>query len=354
MTGAFATVELACHACGYDLRAHPPDGTCPECGASVAEARRMAAIPKLPRWRESDPRWRRRVLLGVWLLLLLVPLMDVMQSFGWDSRVSIPNLLGFPATVRTLDETLLWERAVRIYQPIVFCIGIVMLFARERGRRPLKLDWTRRWGVLCSYVVALLSIAQVFFLVALVMAGIAALFHSMPGGNQPGVTRLFVVLSTTYLHYGPQPMDRAGVVLVAFSSITMLLACVQLFDALRRSGPRRYAVTLLAPLALFALVHLWRAGRSYLSLGGRNFPTANPGILQYQWYFWPPDLVSAAIDLPRATLLPPNFGIGDLMEVAKWWALLAIAVWLTAAQVAAHRGPALARSPSGTADPAER
>jgi len=34
--------ELPCHACGYDLRAHPLDGVCPECGASVAEARRVA------------------------------------------------------------------------------------------------------------------------------------------------------------------------------------------------------------------------------------------------------------------------------------------------------------------------
>jgi threonine synthase len=30
------STELPCHRCGYDLRAHPPDGKCPECGESVA------------------------------------------------------------------------------------------------------------------------------------------------------------------------------------------------------------------------------------------------------------------------------------------------------------------------------
>ena len=69
VTGTSA--DLPCHRCGYDLRAHPPDGQCPECGASVAESRRLAAIPLRPAWRDSDPRWRRRILAGAWVLVLL-------------------------------------------------------------------------------------------------------------------------------------------------------------------------------------------------------------------------------------------------------------------------------------------
>src|SRR5687768_7166083 len=185
--------ELPCHRCGYDLRAQPPDGVCPECEASVAESRRWAAIPRRPAWRDSDPRWRRRVLAGAWVLVLL-PLMDVLTASGWASSAPVPTVFDFRGTVRTLDDTLLCGTGV--YQPLVFCIGVVLLFSKERGRRGGKLDWTRRWGVVCSYVVLLLCAVPVLFIGALVLAGIAALFQSMPAKYQPGVTQLFVDVST--------------------------------------------------------------------------------------------------------------------------------------------------------------
>src|SRR6476660_2979179 len=118
-------VDLPCHGCGYDLRAHPPDGKCPECGASVAEARRLAAIPRRPAWRDSDPRWRRRMLAGTWALVLL-PLMDALNAFGWASRVPAPNVFGYGA-VRTLDDTFLCDMGGYIpgvYPAVVFCIGV--------------------------------------------------------------------------------------------------------------------------------------------------------------------------------------------------------------------------------------
>src|SRR5215210_1813719 len=87
------SVGLPCHVCGYDLRAHPPDGQCPECQASVTESRRVAAIPRRPAWRDSDPRWRRRVLAGAWLLVLL-PLMEALRALDWLSAVPVPALLG--------------------------------------------------------------------------------------------------------------------------------------------------------------------------------------------------------------------------------------------------------------------
>src|SRR3954447_11272062 len=96
-----ALADLSCHICGYDLRAHPRDGKCPECGGSVAESRRVAAIPRRPAWRDSDPRWRRRMLAGTWVLVL-VPLMAALRRFEWDSSVPVPSIFGYGA-VRTLD-----------------------------------------------------------------------------------------------------------------------------------------------------------------------------------------------------------------------------------------------------------
>src|SRR6476620_10726253 len=125
-------VDLPCHRCGYDLRAHPRDGKCPECGASVAESSRLAALPLRPAWRDSDPRWRRRMLAGAWVLVLL-PLMDALNAFGWASSVPVPNIFGYGA-VRTLDDTFVCNPVPRleVYPPLVFCIGVVLLFSKER------------------------------------------------------------------------------------------------------------------------------------------------------------------------------------------------------------------------------
>src|SRR5687768_10009653 len=187
------SAALPCYRCGYDLRAHPRDGQCPECRASVAESLRWAAIPRRPAWRDSDPRWRRRMLAGVWLLALL-PLMEALRIFGWASSVPVPVVFDFRGGIRTLDETLFSYRAV--YQPLIFCMGVVLLFSHERGRRPSRLDWTRRWGVICTYVVFLLSAAQVLFVSALVLAGVAALLQSMPPKYQPASTQLIVDVSS--------------------------------------------------------------------------------------------------------------------------------------------------------------
>ena len=348
-------VDLPCHRCGYDLRAHSqeaqageegPDGQelkCPECGASVAESKRLAAIPLRPAWRDSDPRWRRRMLAGAWILVL-VPLMDAYNKFDWIPRIPVPPVFDFRGAIHTLDDTLL--SFTGIYQPLIFCIGIVLLFSRERGRRHARLDWTRRWGVLSSYVVLLLSAAQVLILCALVLAGIAAIFQSMPLRHQPSATRAFVEASAGYLRYGAYPSEMSGVVVVGFSSIVMLLACIPLFDALRSTvppGPRNprrshlIAAILLAPLALFALIHLAQAVRYGL---GMTSVFSLSDVLRHGVYFWPAALVaplagpSAYAGLP-ATWLPT---LGDsIVEFTKWCIVLAIAVWLTIAQIAACR-----------------
>jgi hypothetical protein len=249
-----------------------------------------------------------------------------LQVSGWASSVPVPDVFDSRGTVRTLDDTLLCYPGV--YQPLIFCIGVVLLFAKERGRRRGRLDWTRRWGVLCSYVALLLSVAQILYLCAMVMTGIAAVFLARPPEYQPPVTQLFVDVSTAYLRYGPQPKDVSGVVLVAFSSIAVLLACLPLFDALRSSGPKRLAAVVLAPLALFALMYLAQAGRYFVAWGFA--PVAD--LLPYGVYFRPELFVRRIAGLPAG---PGVSGPVSAGEAAKWCIVLAIAVWLSIARLPA-------------------
>ena len=322
------SIDVPCHVCDYDLRAHPHDGTCPECGASVAESRRLAGIPRRPPWRDSDPRWRRRILAGVWLLVLL-PLMDALKQLDWASRVPVPNPFGFPGTVRTIDETFLANMG--LYQAMVFCVGVTLLFSRERGRRPARLDWTRRWGVGCGYVTLLLSLAEIVFISALVITGIGAVFLSLPIQYQPAITQLLVDVGSASLRYGPHPKDLAGVVGIAFASTAVLLACVPLFDALRSTGFRRAAAAiLLAPLALFSLMHLAQAAQ--YAVGFSNVTTRQ--IFLYGVYFSPAILVHGVAEL--------GAGLGAsaadfFVEAGKWGVVFTIAVWLSVAQIGTWR-----------------
>lgn len=334
MTNPDLSAELPCHLCGYDLRAHPQNGRCPECGASVAESLRLAATPRRPAWPESDPRWRRRMLVGTWILVLL-PLMDVLTATEWASSVPVPTVFNYFGTVRTLDDTLLcWPG---VYEVIAFCVGVVLLFSKERGRHRGRLDWTCRWGVICSYVVLLLRAAQVLFIAALVLVGISMLLMTMPLKLQSGVTELFVKVSTGYLLYGAHPRQMAGIVLATFSSITILLACVPLFDALRSSGPKRVAAVLLAPLALFALLHLAQAGYCLRSPVG-----ALGDVSHYEVYFFPQPLAEAMAGRQRVwgfvyASQPMTLGVIVVVEAVKWCIMLAVAVWLSIAQLAAWR-----------------
>jgi hypothetical protein len=322
--------DLPCHGCGYDLRAHPPDGQCPECGASVAESRRLAAVQLRPPWRDSDPRWRRRVLAGAWMLVLL-PLVDALRASGWASSVPVPTVFGSRGTVNTLQDTLLCFPGV--YPALAFCIGVVLLFANERGRRRGRLDWTRRWGVLCCYVVLLLSATQFLYVAALVSVGIAAVFQSMPLAYQPGVTRSLVDWGTAYLRYGPNPQNAAGVVLVASSSIAILLACIPLVDALRSSGPKRLAAIVLAPLALFALIYLAQAARYFAAFG--LSPVAD--LLPYGVYFRPELLAGQPATRLSGQSPWASEPVAFTTEAVKWCAVVAIAAWLSIAQLGAWR-----------------
>jgi len=313
--------ELPCDQCEYDLRAHPPDGTCPECGASVAESRRVATIPRRPAWRDSDPRWRRRILAGV-LLLLLVPLMDVLEVFGWSKRIPMPELIDLYGAVRTLNDTsLAWQG---LYASLVLCMGLALVFSRERGRRPSRLDWTRRWGLICTYVVLLLNTSQFLFIASLVAVGISALFLSIPPDYQPSVTHGFAMVSSAWLRYGPQPKEVAGAVQAGFASVAVLLACVPLYDALRSCGPKRAAAFLLAPLAFFSVVHLAQAGMHAVGLSSQT----DADIYFLGLYFRPGMLLGHLAGKSTGWPVTGSMTLMAIIEVAKWCVLLAAAGWL--------------------------
>ena len=343
MTPTTPDADLLCDRCGYDLRGHRQEEACPECGLPVGESRRLAAVPRRPAWRASDPRWRRRILAGVWVLVLL-PLVDVLQATGWAAAIPVPVVFDFRGTVRTLDDTFVCNGWV--YPPLAFCIGVVLLFSRQRGRRPNRLAWTRRWGVLCTYATFVLAAAPMLFISALVLIGIGSLFLSMPSMDQPGLTPWFVGVGSAYLRYGPQPhAAAAGVVQAAFSSVAVLLACVPLYDALRSSGPERAAALLVAPLALFSLAELARVARSCIGIPGGPASDVSP----YGVYFCPAMLVGGA-GPSLGTLAGPGPPLAAVVvEFAKWATVLTIAVWLSIARVL--RGTGLPRHPGGEPPP---
>jgi len=282
------------------------------------------------------------MLAATWVLLLM-PFIDAVKDFGWASKVTIPNVFHFPGAL-TLDDTLFCWSGV---SPLVFCIGVVLLFSKERGRRRSQFDWTRRWGVLCSYLVLLLSAVQFFFIAALVMAGIAAIFVAIPAKYQPHTTQFFVNVSTTYIRYAPHPSYHTQAILVVVSSITVLLACAPLFNALSSTGPRRLALAILAPLAFFSVIHLAQIVHSYIVGPSRALPAA----INNSVYFYSDLLIGQFAGRPAPLSLSGlEFG-AFVVEATKWCVILAVAVWLSIAQLAAWRRRIIEKHPPPSRNP---
>ena len=318
---------LPCASCGYDLRAQPPDGVCPECGEPVAKAIRLAAIPIRPAWADSDPRWRRRMLAGAWLLTL-VPLVEVLRWSGWSDVPLFPDFYEPQFMWETLENTFFsW-----IYAYVAFCTGVVLLFSRERNRRRNPLDWTRRWGVLASVGVLLLGVPWFAEVTSLVLVGIASMYFTLPPANQPAVTDLFAEVGPAYLYYGPQLSYSGEFVLAAFSAAVVLLACVPIHTALRCSGTKHWAFVMLAPLALTAL---WQIAVAALYFAGTSL--AGSTTPPPEFYFEPRVLVGYLSSLTGSTYPGRVPAVAFDREAAKWLVCLAIAVWLTVAQVRAWR-----------------
>lgn len=216
-----------------------------------------------------------------------------------------------------------------VYTYLAFCIGVVLFFSKERYRRLNPLDWTRRWGVMVSYVVLLLGVPLHALVSALVMVGIAALFMSLPLENQPAVTDLLTELGTGYLYYGPHDSEALYATVTAFSACAVLLACVPIYDALRCSGPKVWALVLLAPLAVISVWQIAGAVHWYL-----NYPLAADAELP-AFFFEPGSL------LPGLAELKSGFSWQRLLsfttEAVKWLIFLGVAIWFSVAQARAWR-----------------
>jgi hypothetical protein len=325
-----ASPFVPCFSCGYDLRAHHSGSVCPECGASVAESIRLAPVPYRPAWRNADPRWRRRLLAGVWVLTLL-PLMNLLLALGWAAEIPVPDLIDSHHTQYTLDQTFLGGFGV--FPLLVFCIGAVLLFSKERGRRNHRMDWTRRWGIGCSYITLLLGAVSIAFITALVMTGIGACFISMEAVSmrartQPAVTQFLIDVSYAYLRYGPAPGNITFLVQVACSSVVILLGCVPLYEALRSAGNKALAWCLITPLMLFALMHL-------LQVASYSVGSPATDVFYHEVYFCPEFLFAMFPASPANWMMRQSSPLEVFVECTKWFVVLTIAMWLTVAQVIA-------------------
>ncbi len=332
MSSAIATVEvkntraLPCARCGYDLRVQPRDGICPECATPVEQAIELAAIPIRPAWRNSDPRWRRRMIAGAWFIALVLPLLATLNRLGLAERITIPapQIVG-PVTLAENLATDLW-----IYSSLVFCIGMVLFFAKERYRRRNRLDWTRRWGVFLSYIVLLLSMIFHGTIVALVGVGLGALFMSLPHENQPVFTGLLMELSGTYLRYVPDGASEASLpALAAFSAALVLLACAPIFTALRSTGRKLAAVLPVVPLAMAAI---WRIAEAV----HYHFFTAPAGDPPPPFFFQP-DLLVRGVSGIASTGVFRRIPLYLVRELFMWLPFLVVAIWLSVAQVRSWR-----------------
>jgi hypothetical protein len=263
------------------------------------------------------------MLAGVWVLVLM-PALAVLKTVGWTAETPAPTFFAVQAG-QSFEKSFLSY----VYVYLTFCMGVVLLFAKEQHRQHAAFDWTRRWGVISSYGVLVLGFVQIAFIPALVILGIAALLQSLPRSQQPAVTDWFVTLSTRYIWHGPHPSTLSQASLTGFSAIVVLLACVPLFNAMRSSGPRVLALALLVPLALAAAMQFAYAGVSAVA------PNAikETSIYGYSYYL---NVAMLGAGFERASGLAQ--GREFIGEAIKWLALLAIAIWLTIAQIAAFAG----------------
>jgi hypothetical protein len=275
------------------------------------------------------------MLLGAWMLVL-APLGKVIETSEWASHVVVPTPFDLKGALM-LQDTFAFDRGT--YKYLAFCIGVVLLFSNERNRRTARLDWTRRWGVTGSYGVLLLGIPYFGFITALVLIGIGALFQSMPLRYQPAMTELFVNLGAAYIYYGPHSGRLADASLPVFSSAVVMLACVPLYNALRSSGPKMLAALILAPLFITSLVQLSDVAR--YGLGLINFDL---GVNYFPFYF------NSDLLFGRYGYSYPSFRVFG--EAAKWFTCVAIAIWLSIAQIMAWRRRGIVVPPTPLPDPA--
>ncbi len=322
-------VAIECHRCGYDVRAQPTDGRCPECNAPVAESRAWAAIPRRPSWRDSDPRWRRRIIAGMWALTL-VPLIEVLSAGGLATHIHVPGFFVSAGWTRPLDQTLIGDGLTQIYSASLFCIGLALLSTTERGRRPHPLDWTRRWGLFLLTVHVFLHFIELMFAASLVMVGITAVFQSMPPEHEPAITPWLRAISTNFLIYGPYPGNMVDVVWPLTVLVAVLFVGASLYKAMRSVGPRWLAIAAIVSLGLFAVGELVWVLAAAIVAAGDLLAGKVVSIAAFEKSFIRPLSVFGAFYFRSYQLMP-------VVETVKWMLVAAITLWITSAQIAVWR-----------------
>jgi hypothetical protein len=220
---------------------------------------------------------------------------------------------------------------------LLWCLGFVLLFAWEQGRRRNRLDFTRRWGVLGSYVVLAIMLVDVMLIWALVATGIAALLQSLPPENQPWGTTWFAEFGYRWLRYGPYPTDAAVTAVCCASALTGLLACRSIAIAMTATGTagRRVGYIVIAPLMVVCVASLLGAASS--AMGGFQ-PSLSllVDLVDPRPLLFRPDLV---VDVLEGN--PLRVGnvfqgrVFGMVHVTVLPALLVAAVWLSTAQIRA-------------------
>ncbi len=324
------STALPCATCGYDLRVTPREGICPECATPVEKAIELAKIPIRPAWRDSDPRWRRRMVAGAWVMVF-VPLVEVLLWSDLGKRIPVVSYDFQGFSVGSIDTSFF----AFIFLYVSFCVGVVLFFAREQYRRRNPLDWTRRWGVFVSYAVLIVGVPYFAVVTSLVMVGISALFMSLPYENQPAVAGLVRELGIGYLLYAPHGSDNLPHGLAVLSACAILLACASMYQALRSTGPRALAAIPLIPLALAAV---WQIGAAAIDWNNLS-PLSQPPP-----FFFAPGYLRSGLDASTFRDIPSLQGF--LHEVAKWLPFVVIALWLSIAQLHAWRRSAEGRQPA--------
>ncbi len=282
--------------------------------------------------------------MGLWVLLL-IPL----PAFLYELR--LPYEQNAPYSIR--DAVRDWNQtyAAMIYPTLAFVIGSVLLFARERGTRPRKLDRVRRWAVLASYLALLLGLASVAGVTFMVLSGIDGML------NPPGS------IEFRRFAWGPGRLwsERAWYASGFMGVAIMTVAGIILYDALRRAGATWTAkafvvlgvgclVIQLIPVVGVVAKWAWAENvdgwdpffqahvlayevvQHFHYLHGDWAPLSEYGVVEFD-----PSSATAGEWATYAFRFPS--------ELIKWLLVFYVATRLTAAQVAGHLG-----RPTGQAD----
>jgi hypothetical protein len=130
------TGDIACVACGYDLRGLGPRGRCPECGLEIALSYAARVTPAAL----VDPAWRRHVIegsvvaLAAFFLLFVASLMPTgsYESMDWVNSVTARGF-GVVATLSLLAWAMQWYSTLKL--------GLITASGQEVSRGGTILKW---------------------------------------------------------------------------------------------------------------------------------------------------------------------------------------------------------------------